>query len=37
MYNKYLYLLATDYNNMLAGVMNLVSTWKAASWQQSEE
>jgi hypothetical protein len=31
MYSTYLYSLTTDYNNMLAGVLNLVNTWKAES------
>jgi hypothetical protein len=31
MYSKYLYSLTTDYNNMLAGVLKLVNTWKTES------
>jgi hypothetical protein len=29
MYSKYLYSLTTDFNNLLAGVLNLVNTSKA--------
>lgn len=37
MYSKYLYSLTTDYNNLLAGVLNIINTWKAVSWQKSVE